>query len=168
MHTLRYLLLCLIQAIFGILSSSSTAGPIDILLGMSTCGCESPSLTYVSLRTVLLLSRESKLEQVVTLPLCFEGLGWDFLLFSPCCQALPSKQTHRMSYLFTSRYFSAAVTDLKILQTIIKITPAFVAYFSRIVFHLRCEDCNPFSFSFCSRERCLFCAASSTCLLCAY
>lgn len=152
MHTLSHLLLHLIQAIFGILSSSSTAGPIYILLGMSTCGCESLSLTHVALKTVLLLSRESKLEQVLTLPLCFKDLGWDFLLFSPCCQALPSKQTHRMSYLFTSRYFSAAATDLKILQTIIKITPAFVAYFNRIVFHLRSEDCNPFSFSFCSRE----------------
>lgn len=93
MHTLSHLLLHLIQAIFGILSSSSTAGPIYILLGMSTCGCESLSLTHVALKTVLLLSRESKLEQVLTLPLCFKGLGWDFLLFSPCCQALPSKQT---------------------------------------------------------------------------
>lgn len=152
MHTLSHLPLCLKQAISGILSSSSTAGPIYILLGMSTCGCESLSLTHVALKIVLLLSRESKLEQVLTLPLCLKDLGWDFLLFSPCCQALLSKQTHRMSYLFTSRHFSEAVIDLKTLQTIIKITPAFVAYFNRIVFHLRSEDCNPFSFSFCSLE----------------
>lgn len=123
MHTLSHRICCLVEAIFGILSSSSTAGPIYILLGMSTCGCESLSLTHVALKTVLLLSRENKLEQVLTLPLCLKDLGWDFLLLSPCCQALPSNQTHRMSYLFTSRYFSATVTDLEILPTIIKITP---------------------------------------------
>lgn len=133
-HNLSHQILCLVEAILGILSSSSTAGPIYILLGMSTCGCESLILTHVALKTVLLLSRESNLEQVLALPLCLKDLGWDFLLLSPCCQALLSNQTPRMSYLFPSRHFSATVIDLEILPTVIKINPSFLAYFNIIVF----------------------------------
>ena len=152
MPSLSHQILCLVEPMFGILSSSSTAGPFYILLGMSTCGCESLSLTCVALKTVLLLSRESKLEQVLTLPRCLKDLRRDFLLLSPRCQSLPSNQTHKMSCLFTSRYFSARAVDLEILPAIIKTTPSFVDYFNRIVFHRRSAGCNLFSFSFCSQD----------------